>query len=271
MGSDAVVLQAQTITDPTRRLISRLQDQLPHWLTLHVVGYDPDNVGSHPIDGATHHQVLGPDDLGSRPRKIKPDETRPSLVPGNVDWLMLSVAAHHPDYDHIWWIEDDVRYSGSWRRLFRTLRFREADLLTTHLRARADDETWHWWPEADTPATTEYAAFMPFGRISRPGIDAVERAYAEGWRGHAESFVPTAVAHAGLILDDITDFYTADSFRFRPFHLPAQVGGKLLWHPVRSPRSQARRHRNQRISREAARESTPASPAPDKPSAMSQS
>lgn len=258
MATQALVVQTRTITEPTLRFISRLQKRLPDWVDLLVVGYDDQRPGVHRIDDSLSHRLLSHADVDWLRRKIHHDEAIATLIPGNADWLMMWVARQHPEYTHIWWVEDDVRYGGNWRTLLETLRADPADLLTTRLLTRDEDPEWSWWTHSHTPATTEYAAFMPFGRISRAGVEAVRAAYDAGWAGHAEAFVPTAVAAAGLLISDVTDFYTPDSFRHRPFHLPSDVEGDLLWHPVRPRQQQRLRNEHHRVTRARAEASSTA-------------
>lgn len=283
MSTDAVLLMSRHLSNSTVSLVGQLRAALPDWLDLAVVGFDPERAGTEPIStpGATpgavsrlgEHTIYGYDDVAALdlPRKIKHAETLPTVVPGNVDWIWLRFAQLHPEYDRIWWLEDDVRFSGDWRELFTTLGKESADLLTTHLHSRAERPDWDWWAENRMPEVAEpdqLMALMPFGRITRAGREAVLAAYGRGWWGHMESFVPTAVATAGLSVLDVRDHYTPTTFRFRPFHTPDDVGQVerdspgLLWHPVRTERDQIRRRRAHRRSRQAAIDSaaTPEQP-----------
>ena len=47
-------------------------------------------------------------------------------------------------------------------------------------------------------AENTLVAFFPVHRISKRGLDVVAARVAEGWHGHFEMLVPTALADAGL-------------------------------------------------------------------------
>jgi hypothetical protein len=47
--------------------------------------------------------------------------------------------------------------------------------------------------------------FMPIFRVSQAGMQAMDRAYRQGWSGHCEVTWPTLINHAGLRVEDIGD------------------------------------------------------------------
>ncbi|UPT75223.1 MAG: hypothetical protein M0D55_05825 [Elusimicrobiota bacterium] len=141
--------------------------------------------------------------LKKRPAKVIGDR----LVPGNVHLAFLDFREAHPDFDHYWFIEYDVVFNGSWRSLFDAVGRDGSDLLAGGVRGRADEPGWFWWPFMDFrggPAeSTWLRGFFPLCRISRPALDAVARRVTDGWTGHHEGLIPTAVREAGLSFSDL--------------------------------------------------------------------
>jgi len=111
-------------------------------------------------------------------------------------------------FEHIWFLEYDVDYSGDWSEFFRSVRGLPGDYAATHLRRRADDPDWPHWrsfePDPRIDSAGHLASFHPIARFSRRLIDshvhAVER---EGWAGHTEALYPTLAASRGLSVVDI--------------------------------------------------------------------
>ncbi|MCX5514995.1 hypothetical protein C3941_11620 [Kaistia algarum] len=111
-------------------------------------------------------------------------------------------------FDHIWFLEYDVDYSGDWSEFFRRAQNMPGDYLATHVRARSEDPNWPHWQSFDPPATidagAQLASFHPIARFSRrfrdAHVDAVER---HGWSGHTEALYPSVAAHRGLSVVDL--------------------------------------------------------------------
>jgi len=165
------------------------------------------------------------------------------------------------DYSHYWLIEYDVRYTGDWRTLFESLDASNADFLATVVRRRRQSPLWAHWQEfcarqPNLPEPHYVKAFAPLMRLSNAGMRAVDAKYRAGWGGFYEALWPSAVAAAGLTIEDIGGdgpftpparrgaFYTANaedphlvpgSFVFRPSMLEQDIPASpaLLWHPVK--------------------------------------
>lgn len=245
--SDAFLFLSRELYPLSHGALRHLRSTVPDWAEVHVVGFDPDRVGSWPLSDNLPgtHTLYGWDDVAALdvPVKMASEDRRLQLVPGNMDWIMLRFAQLHPQYDAYWWAEDDVRFRAPWSILLEALRPRPEGLLTTHVRSRADDPDWDWWPTVSYPeGVVELATFNPFGRLTHPAIDAILAAYRAGWKGHHESFLATAVATAGLGVHDLSDWYDDESFRWRPFHEPPVPPGPKLWHPVRGKADRKARH-----------------------------
>jgi hypothetical protein len=186
--------------------------------------------------------------------------------PGPVDLrlhqlLPLYFFRQWPGYAHYWTIEFDVRYTGNWRDFFAELEESPADLLGTNVQARGENREWYHWQYLCTglralPEASYVKAFLPVMRVSRRGFEAVDAAYRRGWHGHYEALWPTAIAEAGMIVEDIGGLssfappgrrgrhYTATmndvglspgTFCYRPVKAEAEVveAPPMLWHPVK--------------------------------------
>ncbi|MBW7850593.1 MAG: hypothetical protein H3C38_08870 [Rhodospirillales bacterium] len=167
----------------------------------------------------------------------------------------------HPEYEHVWIVEYDVDFTGSWSEVFDAFSSNDADLLATNIHRFADNPGWWNWRGVRGPGgrvATEalVRVFMPFSRMSRRAYATLDAAYRQGWRGHYECTVPTILTQAALRIEDIggdgefvrpanrNRFYTSTptvndlspgTFVFRP--VMAAAGGRpnTLWHPVKPP------------------------------------
>jgi hypothetical protein len=198
-----------------------------------------------------------------------------SVVPGRVDLVPQLFARLHPEFERLYLVEHDVVWSGqNWREVFDPLDDSAAHLLATNLARRDEHPAWNLWSELQTPGfplpprERQVRALMAFCRYSRAALAALEKAYAEGWRGHFEGLVPTACLAAGLSVEDIGGegsfvppgrerrFYWSDrfvrqhqpaagTFVYRPEQQPVP-GERWLWHPVKVAQDFDWRHRLRR-------------------------
>jgi hypothetical protein len=192
-------------------------------------------------------------------RKSNPYHKNFNFVPGSIDLPVLSFFRENPDYQYYWVVEYDVRYSGSWRRLFTAFADSDADLLATTLTRHAAIPDWYHWPGLDLRdlpiGKDQYLrAFLPLYRISNQALAQLDSDYRRGVAGHFECLGPTLLHHAGFKLEDIggdgefvrpenrnrfyrntptTKTLAPGSFVFRP--VMDRVGGErdTLWHPVK--------------------------------------
>lgn len=171
------------------------------------------------------------------------------LVPGNCHLTMLAFFRAKPGFDRYWHVEYDVVFTGDWRTLFDAWSGDDSDLVAPHLRTREQEPDWPWWSSlqipGSVPRTVWLRAFLPVYRISKRGLECVDRAVGEGASGHFEALVPTLLQAASLKVADLGEgrFYTSASspggdlrqgtLRHKPFHAPPPQGGNLLYHPVK--------------------------------------
>jgi hypothetical protein len=233
--------------------VARLQRALGEDYDIAVAGYvaDPANIPTPEVAGffytAEDLRRLGYAQLA---------ELRPYHM------ILPRFFQQYPDYEQIWMVEYDVRYTGDWAELLRDLARSPADFLATVIQSRPENPDWALWEGFHT-GTDELAesrhvkAFTPLMRLSNAAARAVDAAYRAGWAGHYEALWPTAITAAGLSIEEIGGegsftppdrygrYYTSSrfdpylspgSFVFRPSILESEVPPQPpgLWHPVKS-------------------------------------
>jgi hypothetical protein len=130
------------------------------------------------------------------------------VVPGNCHLRSIDFYRRYPNYEFYWFIEYDVVYTGDWGRLIGSLTEDRSDLLAAHVRTLADNPRWYWNHSlatgSDNLSKDEWIlAFLPIHRISARGLEAVARKVRDGWTGHFEALVPSALAYSGLRVSDL--------------------------------------------------------------------
>jgi hypothetical protein len=150
---------------------------------------------------------LSPDPAHVLPQRYRAMEEHGGVQGGYLDTLLfpllLGLAARH-----LWVLEYDVDYAGSWADLFTRFADNDADLLTTTLMYRNERPAWPWWDGAEAPDwVTEdrwLRSLNPLMRVSQDLVDAYCVAMADDrWRGHYEFTLPTAALVAGHRIEDL--------------------------------------------------------------------
>ena len=127
----------------------------------------------------------------------------------NTHFPLLGFARSNPQYEHLWQVEFDVEYRGSWSDFFTTYAATDADLLGSHFHRWSDWPEWFWWSSLTYPQDLGirqeefHKAFLPIMRLSRAAIACVERAHRQGWMGHYEAIVPTVLLRDGHRIEDL--------------------------------------------------------------------
>lgn len=167
-------------------------------------------------------------------------------------------ARSRPQYGAFWQVEYDVELRGNWGAFLGAYGSSDAALLAAHFHRYTDWPDWYWWPSLTIPPAAGVQqpdlrkAFMPVMRLSRAAIDCVERAHRQGWLGHFEAIIPTALLREGHRLEDLNarqrcyDGWFQDpvpllpllaTLRCRPPVGAAEFAqrgqGPLLFHPVK--------------------------------------
>ncbi len=194
------------------------------------------------------------------PEQNDPHHRRFHFDPANVDLPVLLFFKKHPEYDHYWTIEYDVRFTGRWDAFFSSFEANDADLLGTTLTRREKVPDWHYWPSLDLAGMAvekdrHIRGFFPIYRLSRRALAQLDRDYRTGVKGHFECLVPTLLSHAGMTVEDIggdgefvrpggaNRFYRntpaqgylgPGTFVFRPIMERPGKEPNMLWHPVKA-------------------------------------
>jgi len=223
-------------------------------------------------DAAIPHHIYGPDAVDTLGYPSKGSKKPFKLIPGNCDLIPILFWKSHPQYQHVWVMEDDVEYTGDPARLFADLAGKHEDLLATHVTQCVDD--WIYTksfrsPGIDLAADAKWLTFFPFYRVSRQALDAIDRSYLDGWDGHHEMTWPTILKRAECsILDiggqgphvaqeNINRHYIGvpgNAFEkhgsFGTMHIRLRPGKQqnVLWHPVKTPRAWVRQKTKRTLS-----------------------
>lgn len=176
-----------------------------------------------------------------------------------LDLVPMLFSERYPHYEYIWSIEYDVQFSGSWSTCLDYFIDNTSDLLATSITRYDRIPNWYLWKTLSSPM---YAlnhkkmvrAFLPFYRISKRGLSALNLSYRKGCAGHYEAAVASILSCHNLKIEDIggtgefTDqknrnrFYTSSplnddlspgSFAYRPFIEKMGSDTDKLWHPVK--------------------------------------
>ncbi len=163
------------------------------------------------------------------------------------------------DYAHLWIVEYDVRYSGSWRQFFASFDDNAADLIGTSLIRYTDFPGWSHRRSFAIPNLSpndgdRQRGFFPVCRISNNALACLHESYGQGWAGHMEALMPTALYGSGLRIEDIggdgefvepnninryytnhrlTNDLSPGTFVYRPTRTAAGAHPDKLWHPVK--------------------------------------
>jgi len=120
---------------------------------------------------------------------------------------VLDFYLSHPDYEYYWFIEFDVRYTGSWGSFLRSFEPYTQDLITSHVRRFRQEPAWPWWDSLRHPAKTierdKYLrSYNVIFRISNRALAFIDREQRDGWEGFNEVSLPTLLHHGGYRVMD---------------------------------------------------------------------
>jgi hypothetical protein len=221
-------------------------------------------------DISIDYYIFGVDAVDTLGYPVKGAARPFKLIPGNSDLITLLFRKLQPQYQHYWFLEDDVEYTGDPMYLFDDLSKRKGDLLATHLAPSYEEWTYasgRRMPGCDPDDT--WLIFLPFYRVSADALDTIDAYYHKGWVGHHENMWATMLIHAGLTIVDIggQGDYVADADRnkhyyghandrfdkngsFGTLHIRLWPGGRknVLWHPVKPVGAWLRQRRKRFIS-----------------------
>jgi hypothetical protein len=241
-----------------RRHFERLVRESSHLVTWHFV-YSADT-GARPRAAFPYADPA--DVLAGRYRAMVRNG---GVYGGYLDVLFVPVLRALPS-DHVWLIEYDVDYSGSWDELFGEFGDNDADLLTTALMYKSEDPDWPHWRTAHTPEWVPedhlVRSLNPVMRVSQRLLNTYAVTLTdEEWGGTYEYTLSTVAVLSGARVEDLGNqgsftplgragrIYSGRSpsgtsedltFRFRPvrpryFHESPDAFEQphMLYHPVK--------------------------------------
>jgi hypothetical protein len=131
----------------------------------------------------------------------------PELI-GHGHLAVLDFFLSHPDYDFYWFIEYDVRYTGTWDSFFGPVRELDHDFVTTHIRWFAEEPDWDFWPTFGhgaerVPNEQLLRSFNVIYRISNRALTFLDNILRDGWQGHHETLIITLLHRNGFKLLDL--------------------------------------------------------------------
>ena len=153
------------------------------------------------------------DDISGLNYPIVKDEVRKSKIPmakaailNNYKFAILKFFLDKKDYDHYWYIEYDVRYSGKWSQFFKSFDNNNKDLLTSYLRYHEEEPQWLLWylehPDKTIPEAERIRSFNPVMRLSNKALAFLHESLIDGWIGHLEVLIPTLLYKNGFEIED---------------------------------------------------------------------
>jgi hypothetical protein len=127
--------------------------------------------------------------------------------PGSGHFMLICFAREH-EYEHYWYIEYDVYFSGTWSTLFKNFEDAKEDFLSCVIREYQDPCDWPWWESLihhseNIPIENRYASFNLIFRISRSAIEFIDTSHTNGWIGHHEVLLPTLLINKGYNIRDL--------------------------------------------------------------------
>jgi hypothetical protein len=124
------------------------------------------------------------------------------------DWLSNHKSLPENAVDRVWFLEYDVRCSGSFAQALAACdaEVPDADFVAcgggegqTSLRTFREDPSWCWWPhlsgeiESRVPLSERVGAFFPAVRVSKKLVEALRGEFGKS-TGFCEVYVPTLCA-----------------------------------------------------------------------------
>ena len=180
------------------------------------------------------------------------------------------------NYRFYWFVEYDVVYTGRWNHFISSFADDPSDLLAAHVRMLADEPDWYrresFSSGTDLCSKNERVlAFLPIHRISSRGLEVVARKVREGWVGHYEVVLPSALAHCGLRISDMGGsgawtpkhrilrhyvdwrpgqryLHDTGTLRYRPT-IRSRLIKNMLYHPCKTSSSESKDRKSSNRSR----------------------
>ena len=165
------------------------------------------------------------EDLRVLPYPARLGVTNWETLRNSPDLAIMRFWQDHPDYDYYWFVEYDVRFTGSWSNIFDDLLRTEADLLGAYICSHASFPEWFHWAKFSTPGALvededKVRGFFPFCRLSSRLIGLIDRHCRQGWTGHPECLWPTVARLHSCTIEEIGGHgaYVPESRKGKYYH-----------------------------------------------------
>lgn len=243
-------------------ILSKLADGIKQHVDIYVLSYIEQghlNLVETPNDFIKAHITITRSTLEEQFANF-PNKYRSSnwaIMPGNLDLVHIAFANIFSQYQHYWFCEDDVRYSGNIKTLIDYFaNYDQVDLLATSYRKHNPNFAHQHSLKIPENHGQNYQmrTFLPFFRVSKTAIETLINAYISGWAGHHEIAWPNILLSAKKTIKDINDFervfysdHTSEkvtrygSFVYQPPKLLAGKKADYLWHPIKPPKAYFKR------------------------------
>jgi hypothetical protein len=170
------------------------------------------------------------------------NESTPAIVPGNCIFPMLSFVESYEDFNYIWRVEYDARFSGNWNVFFDSFETNDSDLLGTTIFGYDFRPEWNWWGSLKSPVNPLekkwlLRGFFPVFRLSKKACVILLDSYKSGWAGHDEVSIPTILNYNGCSIEDIGgdgEFVKPENRNRFYTNTPSTAGlapGTFVYHP----------------------------------------
>jgi len=196
----AGIFLTHEVSPRIRRHFRRLRRESGHLVTWHFV---------HSVDtGPRPRAPFSYEDPAEvMARRYRETVANGGVYGGYLDTLFVPVLRALPA-DHLWLMEYDVDYSGSWEELFEEFADNEADLLATSVMTKAEQPDWPWWRTAGAPDWVREEQLTrsmdPLMRVSRQLLNTYAVAMADGqWQGIYEYTLATIAVVSGAQVEDL--------------------------------------------------------------------
>ena len=208
MTTHAVMYYTHFVSEIVSSHLDKLRKLRPEF-ALFAIGCCPDRSTLDPLATANIEvRSYDRDDLRTLPYSRQLENVNWTTLRGSADLAIMRFFRGNPNFDYYWVIEYDVRYTGDWVLLLDELAGSSAALLCSHLTTRKQNPDWmHWKSFTCADGSVEspdlIRAFLPFVRLSRDLMRAIDERCRLGWAGHYEVLWPTIAREVGLPIEEI--------------------------------------------------------------------
>ncbi len=236
MTTHAVLYYTHFVSEAVKLELKKLRSELDPRFVLFAMGCCPEKTTLNSL-GCADLQIRSydRDDLRALPYERQLETVDWETLRRNPDLAIMRFFRGNPNYDFYWVLEYDVRYTGDWGDLFSELVGSNAALLCTHLVSQRGSPEWmHWKSFVSADGSVKepdlIRAFLPFTRLSKQLMRAIDERCRLGWAGHPEVLWPTIAAQAGLTIEEIGGFgSTTPPHRRGKYYQSAVAPGGLFF------------------------------------------